>query len=118
VGRVADEVGPAVSQEHGWRPFGNAQAGGQLVLVLGLQVTGVEGDGEVGPATDLVDLVHRFVRPLLEARRRRDRQVAAGREPDNADPVGVDSPLFGLAPNQAYGPLGVLKGPAARLAFG
>src|SRR5262249_16838013 len=41
-----------------------------------------------------------------------------GGEADDADALGVDAPLLGLAADQADGPLGVLQRPAGRLAPG
>src|SRR5262249_41472306 len=109
--RFADNVRPAMHKEHGRRALWYAQAGGELVLVLGLQVARVDRNGEVRAATDLVDLVGRLVGPLLEPGRGRDCEVAAGRESDDADAIGCDAPLLRLAADEADGALGVLEGP-------
>ena len=78
-----------------------------LVLVFGLQIARITQDGEIGPATDLVDGVDRLILPLGEIGGGRQREMAAGREADDADPPGVDAPFGGPAADQADGPLGV-----------
>ena len=65
--RRADDVGPAMHEEDRRRAGRDAQTGSELVLVLGLQVAGIGRDGEVRPATDLVNIIDRLVGSLLEA---------------------------------------------------
>ena len=91
-----DDVVPAVRQKDRGRPGRDAQPGSEFVLVLGLQVARVGQNGEVRPATGLVDVVDRLVGSLLEARRRGDGQMAARRETDHADLLRIDAPLRAL----------------------
>src|SRR5207253_9581043 len=73
---------------------------------------------EIGPATDFVHLIKRLVGSLLEARRGRNREVAARRKSHHADPLRMDAPLAGFAPDQADGALGILERAARRLSLG
>src|SRR5262249_53213189 len=116
--RRADEVGPAVREEDRGRTGRDAQAGGEFLLVLGLQVARIGRDGEVRSAADLVDVVERLVGPFLKARCRGDRQVSPRRETNHADSLGIDAPPPGSAAYQADGSLGILERPPRRLALG
>ena len=49
-----------------------------------LRVARIDRNGEVRPATHLVDVVDRLIGPLVEARRGRDREMAPRREADDA----------------------------------
>src|SRR5581483_1506087 len=115
--RRADDVGVAVRQEDRRRVGRDAQAGRQLILVLGLEVAGIDRDAEVRPTADLVDVVHRFVGALLEVGGLGKYQMAARREADHADALGIDAPLLGLAAHQADGALRVLERTPGRLAL-
>ena len=95
--RRADDVGSSVHQKNRGRSGRDAQAGSYLILVLCLQVARIDSNGEVGPATDLVHLIDRLVRSLLETGGRRNRQMAAGREAHDADLLRMDAPLLGIA---------------------
>src|SRR5260370_1715456 len=44
--------------------------------------------------------------------------MAAGRETNDADSLRIDSPIFSLAPDQADGPLGILKRASGWFALG
>ena len=90
---AADDIVPAVRQKDRGRLSRDPQPRREILLVLGLQIARIAQDGEIGPATDFVGVVDRFIRPLLETGGRRQRQVAARRETDDADPLRVDSPL-------------------------
>src|SRR5205823_14944383 len=60
--RRADDVLTAVRQED-WRGIGwNADPSSQFILVFGLKVARINGNGEVGPATDVVNLIDPFIR--------------------------------------------------------
>src|ERR1051326_7864374 len=86
---------------------GDLQLRRQLLLVLGLQVTWINQNGEVRPATGLIDVVDRRIGALLEARCCGDRQMAARRKADNSDTCRIDRELFGLGTEQADGSLSV-----------
>src|SRR5207249_3978061 len=77
----------------------------------------IDRDGEIGSAADFVNVVDRFVGSLLETGCRGDRQMAARRETDHADALGIDTPLLGVAAYQADGPLSILKRTTGRLPF-
>src|SRR6266849_6098107 len=66
--RGTDDIFSAMSEKDRRRPGRDAQAWRQLVLVLGLQVARINDNGEVRPATDLVDVVDRFVSSLFKTR--------------------------------------------------
>src|SRR2546430_14710397 len=63
--RRADEVVPAVRKEDRWRPARNAEVRSEFILVLRLQVTRIDRNGEVGPATDFVHVIDRLVGSLI-----------------------------------------------------
>src|SRR5437867_10337076 len=88
----------------------DAEAGSDFILVLGLQVARINRNGEVGSATDFVDLIDWLVGSLVEAGRRRYGQMTAGRKADDSDALRIDAPLVGFASDHADGSLGVLEG--------
>src|SRR2546430_992940 len=64
--RRADDVLTPVCQED-WRGVGwNADPSGQFILIFGLKVARINGNGEVGPATDVVNLIDPFIRSPIE----------------------------------------------------
>ena len=101
----ADVIGPAVREEDRRCSRRDVQAGGEFVLVFSLQVARIDGDGEVRPASGFVRVIERFVGPPFEVRRGGNRQVATRRETDDADSLGVKTPLRGPATHEAEGPL-------------
>ena len=115
--RRAYDIVPAVREEDRRRPGRDTQAGSDLVLVFRFQVARIDSNGEVGPATDFVHLIDWLVRSLIEARRRRNSQMAAGRETHYADLLRMDAPLAGVAPHEADGPLRILERAPGRLAL-
>jgi len=76
--RWANDIVPAVREEDRRRSGRDTQAGSDMVFVFRLQVARIDSNGEVRPATDFVHIIDRLVSPLLEARCRCNRQVAAG----------------------------------------
>ena len=114
--RRADDVVAAVREEDRWRPAWNADTRSEFVLVLRLEVTRIDRNGEVGSATDFVHVIDRLVSSLVEARRRRNRQMTARRKTDDAD--SADAPFPGFAPHQTDGPLGVLEGATSGFTLG
>src|ERR1041385_575169 len=55
--RATDKVVPTMSEED-WGSLGrNAEAGGQFVLVLRLEIAWIGENGEIGPAADQVDVI-------------------------------------------------------------
>src|SRR5207249_938655 len=84
-----------------------AKARSEFVLILRLEVTRIDRNGEVRPATDFIHVIDRLVGPLFEACRRCDRQMAARRKTHDPDSLGMDAPFPCSAPNQADGPLRV-----------
>src|SRR5712672_2059585 len=87
--RAADDVIPAVHEEN-WRRAGrNPDSGREFILLLVLEIAGINRDGEVGPAVCFIDLIDRLVGPLLETGRRGYSQMAAGGETDYSDAINV-----------------------------
>ncbi len=116
--RRADDIGPAVREKYRRRSGRDTQAGSDLVLVLRLQVARIDSNGEVGPATDFVHVINRLVGSPVEARRRRNCQMAAGRETHHADLLRIDAPLAGFAPHEADSPLRIGERASGRHALG
>src|SRR5262249_41905035 len=77
----------------------------------------VEHDAEIGPATDLVDVIDRLVGSLFKVGGGRADEVAARREAHHADLLRIDAPVPGLAAHQADGALRVLDRAQRRLAL-
>ena len=75
--RRADDIGPAVREEDRRRSDRDTQAGSDLIFILRLQVARIDSDGEIRSATDFVHVIDGLEGSLLEARRRRNRQMAA-----------------------------------------
>src|SRR5881296_3013975 len=74
--RRADDVVSTVRQEDRGCPARYAEARSELVLILRLEVTRIDRNGKVGPATDFIHVIDRFVAPFFEACRRCDCQMA------------------------------------------
>src|SRR5438552_17932374 len=112
---TADDIVPAMGEKHWRRPGWNMQTGSKLIAVLGLEVARIDHDGKVRPAAGLIDVIDGFVSAFAEARRRRYGEMAACGKADNADSVLSDAPIFGFAPYQPHGALGVLQRTPGRL---
>src|SRR5208282_2201491 len=65
--RRTDDIRASVYQEDRRRTGWDAQAGCEFVPVLDLEISGIGGDGEIGPAADLVDVVDGVIGSFLEA---------------------------------------------------
>ena len=89
----------------------DGQLGRDLVaLVFEGQICRIHQHGEIRPAAHLICAIHRFVAALVEPAAGHRRQVAAGGEAENADPIGRNMPLARLGPHQAQRALGILQG--------
>src|SRR2546423_11576673 len=53
----ADDIVATVDQKNGGRVLRDAEAGRQLVLVLGFQISRIHGDGEIGTTTYFVNFI-------------------------------------------------------------
>src|SRR5215831_5828102 len=95
--RRADDVVTAMGKENRRRSSRNPQARSQLILVLGLEVTWVNQNSEVRPATDVVNIIDGLVRSFLEIGCCGDSQMASSGEAHDADSLRVEAPLFGFA---------------------
>ena len=73
---------------------GNGEIGVVGEVLLGnCDVAGVDDDGEVGAAALLVGCVKRFVETLVEVGAEGRGEMAAGREAEDSDALGVYPPL-------------------------
>ena len=75
--RRADDIVPAVREEYRRRSDRDTQAGSNLIFVLRFQVARIDSDGKIRPATDFVHIIDWLILSSVEARRRRNSQMAA-----------------------------------------
>src|SRR5262249_17097330 len=99
-------------------PAWNVQPGSELSLLFGLQVARIDPAGEVRPAGNFGGVVHGPVGCLGEACCRREGEMPARRESNDADSLRIDAPLLGPAPYQADGPLSILERAPGGLSLG
>ena len=87
----------------------------QVAHRAGMRDAGLEGDHriaedqEVGPAAGAVDRVGCRRRCRVETRAGGRREVSAGREAHQADPIGVDAEFLRAAAHQPHGALRVAE---------
>ena len=81
---------------------------GEIRLVVLHQVGGVHRDHEAGPGVAIQGRVF-GVGAFVGMQAGEDAEVAAGAEAEDADAVGLETPLGGVMTDQAHGALGVLQ---------
>src|SRR5262249_19791591 len=96
-------------QKYGGHPSWHVEAGRQGVVLFRLQVARIDRNGEIGPATHLVNVIDRLIGALVEVRRGGNCEMASRRKADDADALRVDAPFLGLAAHEAHGALRVLE---------
>src|SRR5437867_1652645 len=116
--RRADDIVPAVDEKKWRRICWEVEARSKLVLILRLEVARIHRNREIGSTTDFVNIIDWIVGSLIEARRRRRNQMAARREPDHADALGIDAPFRGAVAHEADRALSILERASGRLTFG
>ena len=86
-----DQIGATVNEEDG-RGFGmDDNAGGEFVFIFGFEVTRIDQDRKVRPATDVIDVVDVLIGARLETRSGAYGQVASGGKTNDADAMRIDS---------------------------
>ncbi len=80
----------------------------RVVLVREGKIAGIDDDGKVGAATELVCRVQRIVKSLVEVSAQGGGKMRAGGEAQDSDAVWIDVPLGGVGAHDAEGTLSIL----------
>jgi len=83
---------------------------GREVLISEGEVAGINDDGEVRAATQLVSGINGIVKTLIEVGAERSGKMAAGGEAENADALRVNVPIGSMGADNSESPLGILEG--------
>ena len=82
---------------------------GREILIGESEIAGINNDGEVGTAGELVGSVNGLIEAFLEMGGECRRKMGAGGKTEYADAIGSKVPQVGVGANHAEGALGVLE---------
>ena len=79
------------------------------VLFRKRQISRINDNGEVRPATQLISRINRVIKPLIKVCAQSRCQMRASRKPKNSDSLRINVPLRRMRPHHSQRPLCIIQ---------